>query len=191
MIFKSLSLLNGERSRILGFNVFKNYKQCLAMKKKPVSKKSSKYDLLRLDNQLCFALYAATSAMTRTYMTRLQPLGITYPQYLVLLVLWEEDDVAISDIGERLKLGTGTLTPLIKRLETQKLVKRLRDRRDERVVRVCLTDKGVNLKDDALEARLFVACSLGMKEKEIMSLRSELIEMIDQLESCADAPDVE
>lgn len=157
------------------------------MKKKRSSKKSKKYDLLKLDNQLCFALYAATSAMTRTYMSRLRPLGITYPQYLVLLVLWEQDGVSVSEIGERLKLGTGTLTPLIKRLEAQKILERERDDKDERVVRVWLTPQGVKLRDDALEARLFVACSLGMKEKEILALRSELIDMIDQLETSGDA----
>lgn len=157
------------------------------MKKKRIAKNSSKYELLKLDNQLCFALYAATSAMTRTYMKRLRPLGITYPQYLVLLVLWEHDGVTVSEIGERLKLGTGTLTPLIKRLESQKLLERERDETDERVVRIWLTDQGTELRDDVLEARLFVACSLGMKEKEILRLRSELIEMIDQLDiSCSD-----
>lgn len=157
------------------------------MKSKRITKNSSKYDLLRLDNQLCFALYAATSAMTRTYMTRLRPMGITYPQYLVLLVLWEEDGASVSEIGQRLKLGTGTLTPLIKRLESQKLLERERDENDERIVRIWLTSKGVQLRDDALEARLFVACSLGMKEKEILRLRSELIDMIDQLDaSCSD-----
>lgn len=154
------------------------------MTKKQNTKKSSKYDLLRLDNQLCFALYAATSAMTRTYMKRLRPMGITYPQYLVLLVLWEQDGVSVSEIGKRLKLGTGTLTPLIKKLQSQNLLERTRDQNDERVVRVWLTSEGTKLRDDALEARLFVACSLGMKEEEILRLRSELIEMIDQLEEC-------
>lgn len=157
------------------------------IKKKRNAGKSPKYDLLRLENQLCFALYAATSVMTRTYMIKLAPMGITYPQYLVLLVLWEQDGVSMSEIGQRLMLGTGTLTPLVKRLEAQNIVQRERDEDDERVVRIWLSPQGLDLRDEALEARLFVACSLGMNEKEILRLRSELMDMVEHLATrCSD-----
>ncbi|MBV1860606.1 MAG: MarR family transcriptional regulator [Nannocystaceae bacterium] len=97
---------------------------------------------IRLDDQLCFMLYAASRAIQQIYRPALQALGVTYPQYLVLLVLWEEDDMSVGSIGRRLMLETGTLTPLIKRLEAAELVSRTRDPQDERVVRVRLTKQG-------------------------------------------------
>ena len=139
------------------------------------------HDLLRLDNQLCFALYAATRAISKTYRERLGPLNLTYPQYLVLLVLWETDGLNISAIGEKLMLDSGTLTPLIKRLETMKLVTRQRGKDDEREVRVWLSAKGNELKTGALDARRFVACRLDMTEAEILALRSDLMALIGRL----------
>src|SRR5947208_16623306 len=90
--------------------------------------------MLLLDNQLCFALYSASLAMTKFYKPLLDPLGLTYPQYLVMLVLWEGDGVTVSQLGERLSLDSGTLTPLLKRLQAQRLLQRLRDAADERRV---------------------------------------------------------
>lgn len=104
---------------------------------------------LRLDNQLCFALYSASLAMTKLYKPLLDELGITYPQYLALLVLWESDALTVSELGERLNLDSGTLTPLLKRLETAGLVSRLRDTQDERRVRVRLSAAGRELKQRA------------------------------------------
>ncbi|MDP1895372.1 MAG: MarR family transcriptional regulator [Hydrogenophaga sp.] len=104
---------------------------------------------LRLDNQLCFALYSASLAMTKLYKPLLDELGITYPQYLVLLVLWERDGLTVSELGERLSLDSGTLTPLLKRLETAGLVSRLRDTQDERRVLVRLSAAGRELKQRA------------------------------------------
>lgn len=141
----------------------------------------AQFDLLRLDNQLCFALYAATRAIARTYREKLTPIGLTYPQYLVLLVLWETDGLNISEIGKRLMLDSGTLTPLIKRLEAVQLVKRQRGTEDEREVAVWLTEKGLGLRDAALGARRFVACRLGMTEAEIMVLRSDLMALVGRL----------
>src|SRR3954451_24599209 len=106
-------------------------------------------DPLQLEDQLCFALYHASRALTRAYGPLLEPLGLTYPQYLVLLVLWERDGLAVKDIGERLKLDSGTLTPLLKRLEQQGLVARQRGEDDERVVRVHLTPAGRGLRTRA------------------------------------------
>jgi MarR family transcriptional regulator, organic hydroperoxide resistance regulator len=138
-------------------------------------------DLLRLDNQLCFALYAATRAMTRTYRERLDELNLTYPQYLVLLVLWETDGLTVSAIGQRLRLDSGTLTPLIKRMETTKLVRRKRDTDDGREVSIWLQPKGEALKTAALDARKHVACRLEMTEPEIMKLRADLMALISRL----------
>jgi DNA-binding MarR family transcriptional regulator len=106
---------------------------------------------LLLDNQLCFALYSANLALNKLYRQLLAPLNLTYPQYLVMLVLWEQDDV-VSDIGERLFLDSATLTPLLKRLESAGLINRHRSRKDERQVAVTLSDAGRALQQQALES---------------------------------------
>jgi DNA-binding MarR family transcriptional regulator len=106
-------------------------------------------NVLALANQLCFALYSAQRALTRAYAPLLAPLGVTYPQYLVLLALWERDGRAVSELGERLDLDTGTLTPLLKRLERDNLVERRRDAIDQRVVRIVLTRAGRQLEAKA------------------------------------------
>jgi DNA-binding MarR family transcriptional regulator len=99
---------------------------------------------LLLDNQLCFALYSANLALNKLYRQLLAPLNLTYPQYLVMLVLWEQDDITVSDIGERLFLDSATLTPLLKRLESAGLINRHRSRKDERQVAVTLSDAGAH-----------------------------------------------
>lgn len=142
--------------------------------------------ILRLENQLCFALYAATRTITKTYREKLTPLGLTYPQYLVLIVLWEQDGPTITSIGRRLMLDSGTLTPLIKRLEGMGLVERRRGVEDEREVQVHLTDAGRDIKGSVLDARCFVGCRLGMSEPQILALRAELMEMIARLEESAE-----
>src|ERR1700760_1428959 len=98
--------------------------------------------LLRLDNQICFAVYSAAHAFNRVYKPLLDRLGLTYPQYLVMLVLWESDGVPVKDIGERLYLDSGTLTPLLKRLEQAGFLRRARSKDDERVVLISLTAQG-------------------------------------------------
>lgn len=107
-------------------------------------------DPLRLDRQVCFPLYAATNLINRLYTPVLRPLGLTYPQYLVLLVLWEEQPQTVGTLGARLHLDSGTLTPLLKRMERAGLVERARDPDDERRVRVTLTDRGAMLRTEAL-----------------------------------------
>lgn len=107
------------------------------------------YEQLKLENQLCFPLYAAARTVMRRYKPLLDPLGITYPQYLTLMVLWEYGDQSVSELGKRLILDSGTLTPLLKKLEAKKLVTRRRDAADERRVVVSLTDAGRALEDDA------------------------------------------
>ncbi len=107
--------------------------------------------MLLLDNQLCFALYSTSLAMTRLYKPLLDALGLTYPQYLVLLVLWEQDGLTVSALGERLFLDSGTLTPLLKRMESAGLVSRQRATQDERRVHITLTPAGRALKDEAAQ----------------------------------------
>ena len=111
-----------------------------------MSKPGRDDDPQRLDNQLCFAVYAAAHAFGRAYRSMLNHHDLTYPQYLVLLVLWEEEGLTVKDIGTKLFLDSGTLTPLLKRLEAAGQVRRVRDRADERQVSIFLTDKGRSLK---------------------------------------------
>lgn len=138
---------------------------------------------LRLDNQLCFALYAATHAMTRAYRTVLGELGLTYPQYLVLIVLFETNGMTVSTLGERLHLDSGTLTPLLKRLETAGLVLRQRRRADEREVEVSLTPAGAQLELKLADARTALFCRLGLSELEIAALRTDLTRLLATLEA--------
>ena len=106
--------------------------------------------LLQLDNQLCFPLYAASRMVTKLYQPLLEKLDITYPQYLILLVLWESDALTVNEIGKKLMLETNTLTPLLKRMEIKDIIKRTRSKIDERQVIIKLTDKGSSLKQQAL-----------------------------------------
>lgn len=144
---------------------------------------ASSHDPLRLDQQLCFALYAASRAVQRAYGPLLEPLGVTYPQYLVLLVLWEQDDVPVKFLGERLALDSATLTPLLKRLEQQGIVVRRRDSEDERVVRIRLTEHGRALRAKARKIPAAIACRAGCEpdDKEalarIESIREELMKL--------------
>lgn len=142
---------------------------------------SAPFELLRLDNQLCFALYAATRVITKTYRERLHPMGLTYPQYLVLLVLWEDNNLTVAQIGNKLMLDSGTLTPLLKRLEAMGIVNRTRSVSDERNVLIELTAVGEKLRAEALEARKHVACRLDMSEAEIMALRSDIMGLVGRL----------
>lgn len=127
-----------------------------------------------LDRQLCFALYSASLAMTRAYKPLLDPLGLTYPQYLVMLVLWQHDGVTVSQVGSRLGLDSGTLTPLLKRLEAAGLVRRLRDADDERRVELHLTDVGRELKARASDVPLVIAGASGCQLDELDALTERL-----------------
>ncbi len=144
-------------------------------------KEDDKYRPLRLENQLGFALYAAVHEVTKVYRAKLVPLGLTYPQYLVLAVLWEQDGIKISDIGQRLKLDSGTLTPLVRRLEKIGHIRRERSARDERVVRVFLRDKGRDIRENALNARIYVGDRLDMSQSSINKLRADLLTIVANL----------
>lgn len=129
---------------------------------------------LALDNQLCFAVYAASHAFGRTYRPLLERLGLTYPQYLVMLVLWEGDGLTVKAIGARLGLDSGTLTPLLKRLAAAGLVTRSRDAEDERQVRIALSDAGRALRADAAGLPPMIAARLGLDVGALKRLRREI-----------------
>ncbi len=137
--------------------------------------------MLRLDNQVYFAVYSTAHAFNRVYKPLLDRLGLTYPQYLVMLVLWERDDVPVREIGERLFLDSGTLTPLLKRLEAADLVKRTRSTQDERQVLIALTSKGRALQEKARTVPQSIlaasACSVG----ELSALKNDLVALRDRL----------
>ncbi|MBV8917003.1 MarR family winged helix-turn-helix transcriptional regulator [Bradyrhizobium sp.] len=137
--------------------------------------------LLMLGNQLCFAVYSTAHAFNRVYKPLLDRLGLTYPQYLVMLALWERDGVPIKDIGERLFLDSGTLTPLLKRLETAHLIKRTRSREDERQVLVALTSQGQALKEKARGVPPAILAASGCSIGELTALKKNLIALRDQL----------
>lgn len=134
-----------------------------------------------LDAQLCFALYTATRAMAQAYAPLLAPLGLTYPQYLVMLALWETDGLAVKDLGARLALDSGTLTPLLKRLEALGLVTRARDPEDERVVRARLTPRGRALRRRAASIPRRIASRAGLPARELGSLRERLARLTGNL----------
>jgi DNA-binding MarR family transcriptional regulator len=131
-------------------------------------------DWLALDRQLCFAIYSTSLAMTKLYKPQLEPLGLTYPQYLVMLVLWETDGIGVSQLGERLALDSGTLTPLLKRLEACGLVQRLRDTADERRVLLQLTAAGRALRARAQHVPKRMAEATGCELSELAALTSRL-----------------
>jgi MarR family transcriptional regulator, organic hydroperoxide resistance regulator len=148
-------------------------------------------DALRLGNQLCFAVYSTAHALNRVYKHLLEPLGLTYPQYIVMLSLWEKDDVSVKEIGARLYLDSGTLTPLLKRLEQMGLITRQRDAVDERHVRVSLTPQGRHMRVKAKTIPHGLLCATGGSLEEIVALRNNLTALRDRLHAEADAADEE
>jgi len=130
--------------------------------------------MLKLDNQLCFALYSTSLAMTKLYKPLLDELGLTYPQYLAMLVLWEQDGLMVSEIGERLYLDSGTLTPLLKRLEASGLVSRLRAVEDERRVHITLTAAGRKLKAKAAKIPDCILTAAQCPVPELMALTQQV-----------------
>ncbi len=143
--------------------------------------------LLALDSQVCFALYAANRAVTARYRPLLAELDLTYPQYLVMLVLWEaaarSETLRVSAIGDRLRLDSGTLTPLLRRLEQRGLVDRCRSKEDERVVTIALTLAGESLRERAREVPSRLLCELGVDSSQAGSLRDALRQLLSRLEA--------
>jgi DNA-binding MarR family transcriptional regulator len=140
-------------------------------------------DNLQLSAQLCFATYAAAHAFNRFYKPLLDPLGLTYPQYIVLLVLWQTDNLTVKEIGQRLYLDSGTLTPLLKRLEAAGIVRRIRDAQDERQVRVRLTPKGRELQAPVALVWRDVVCGTGLSAEDLNDLKDRLNQVRETLEA--------
>jgi DNA-binding MarR family transcriptional regulator len=151
------------------------------MSERPTQAAPPGIDLLALDRQFCFALYSASHAMTKTYKPMLDRIGLTYPQYLVMLVLWEQDGILVKDIGARLFLDSGTLTPLLKRLEANGLISRNRDPQDERQVRIALTEQGRTLRTAAAQIPEQVLCASGQQAETLGRLRNDLASVRDDL----------
>ncbi|WP_342377276.1 MarR family transcriptional regulator [Myxococcus stipitatus] len=147
----------------------------------PHSKK--RVDPLHLNEQLCFTLYSTVHLLNRTYRPLLEKLGLTYPQYLAMLVLWEEDDITVKALGERLLLDSGTLTPLLKRLETAGFVKRERDVLDERQVRIRLTATGRALRTKAESVPMAILESSGCALEELQDLKARVLSIRESLSS--------
>ncbi|MFD8738882.1 MarR family winged helix-turn-helix transcriptional regulator [Streptomyces sp. NPDC059618] len=144
-------------------------------------------DFLRLDEQICFSLNAASRAFGGVYRVLLKDLGLTYPQYLVMLVLWEHGELPVKKVGEHLRLDSGTLSPLLKRLEAAGLVRRERSARDERSVQVALTEEGSALRERAEDVPRRIAAATGADLEEIRELRARLDRLTAALDEAAPA----
>jgi MarR family transcriptional regulator, organic hydroperoxide resistance regulator len=140
-----------------------------------------KYESIKLDNQVCFSLYAASREIIKLYKPVLDKFNLTYTQYIAMLVLWEDEKSTVKDIGKRLHLDSGTLTPLLKKIENMGLVTRYRDVNDDRVVIVELTEKGRNLKDEVTEVPNEIACKVKMPIEKLMVLKKHLDELLMNL----------
>jgi len=140
---------------------------------------------LRLEDQLCFSIYAAGHAFTRFYKPLLEPLGLTYPQYLVLLTLWEVDGLPVKSIGDRLGLDSGTLTPLLRRMEEAGLLTRLRDTADERLVRIHLTPRARRLEAKAATFPQQIGAAASCSATELNALRKLVFRLRDDLDAAA------
>jgi DNA-binding MarR family transcriptional regulator len=137
---------------------------------------------LLLDNQLCFALYSTSLLMTKVYKPLLQELGLTYPQYLAMMVLWQGDGITVGDISARLLTDPGSLTPLLKRLEAEGLLKRIRSSADERVVELFLTDKGRALREQARAIPTCIVEASQQSIEQLAALKKELVALRNSLQ---------
>jgi DNA-binding MarR family transcriptional regulator len=144
--------------------------------------KAEEPNYLRLDDQLCFPLYLASRLMVNAYRPLLDQLGVTYPQYLVLLVLWETDGLSVGRLGERLHLDTGTLTPLLKRMERLGLLARHRRGEDDRVVENWLTDKGKALKKKAANVPVTLLCNAKLSLDQMRSMKGVIEDLVEHLQ---------
>lgn len=138
-------------------------------------------DLLKLDNQLCFALYAGAKEMVRLYQPLLTPLGLTYTQYICMLVLWEHEELTVKELCDKTILDTGTITPLLKKLECGGLLSRKRSLSDERSVHITLTEKGKELKEQAADVPQRAFCSTGLTIEEALALKGRLDDLLRRM----------
>jgi DNA-binding MarR family transcriptional regulator len=137
-------------------------------------------DYLKLENQACFPVYALSRVLTAHYKAILEGIDLTYPQYLVMLILWEHQQQSVKEIGEKLLLDSGTLTPLLKKLEARKLVSRIRSAADERIVMINLTESGMALKEKAVSVPESFKCSLGLSIEEMVSLKDTVTFILER-----------
>lgn len=140
-----------------------------------------KYENLKLDNQLCFALYSATHALTRAYRNALESTGLTYTQYLVMLALWENNNLTVKSVADRLDLDSASLTPILKRLEVAGFLTRQRNKTDERVVEITLTQQGHVLQDEVANIQKHVACQTGLPPDEFNQLKDSLHQLVETM----------
>ena len=147
-----------------------------------MSKNPAPCESLMLDNQLCFALHSTSLLMTKVYKPLLQALGLTYPQYLAMMVLWEEDGLTVGEISNRLLTDPGSLTPLLKRLEAEGLLSRTRSREDERVVVVELTEAGRALRDKAMDIPQCILGASGLDIEQLRKLQGDLLALRKNLQ---------
>lgn len=151
---------------------------------------STRHSGLGLDDQLCFALYAATNAVVRAYRPLLGELGLTYPQYLVMLALWQDGVTTVHDLAARLQLSSSAITPLVDRLAAAELVTRARAT-DRRVVRVALTEAGLLLEGRVAAAQQAVVCRTGLGDRDLAELRQDLKDLADRVAATANVRDSE
>ncbi|WP_294395307.1 MarR family winged helix-turn-helix transcriptional regulator [uncultured Clostridium sp.] len=142
----------------------------------------SNYDNLKLDNQLCFSLYAASREVIKLYKPCLDKFNLTYTQYVAMLVLWEDEKSTVKEIGKRLHLDSGTLTPLLKKIEGMGLIKRYRDINDDRVVIVEITEEGKRLREEIICVPKEMECRINLSRNEIEKLKDELDNLLEKLE---------
>lgn len=137
-----------------------------------------KYESLKLENQLCFPLYAASRKVVGEYTPHLKKLGITYTQYLVFMVLWENDDLTVGDICRKLYLDNGTLSPVLKKMEGKGFIKRVRSEKDERIVKILLTEEGRQMREKATEIPNLISSCINITKEEAMVLYSALYKIL-------------
>lgn len=139
----------------------------------------SPHEILKLDNQLCFSLYVCSKEIIRLYKPLLDPYGLTYTGYIILMALWEQDQITVKDLGKKLFLDSGTLTPMLKKLESLGYVLRTRSRQDERNVYIELTEKGVEFREEALQIPQKIICGLNMDMENAGQLLHALHHMMN------------
>ena len=130
-----------------------------------------KYEKMKLDNQLCFSLYAASREVIKTYKPQLDKYGLTYTQYIAMLVVWEYEKITVKEMGQKLHLDSGTLTPVLKKLLSMELIDKYRDKDDDRVVIVEVTEKGRKMKEEIIEVPEKMYCKFGKNIKDVVELK--------------------
>lgn len=141
-----------------------------------------KYDSLKIENQLCFPLYAASKEIIRKYKPLLDKIDLTYTQYITMMILWDSDSINVKELGSKLYLDSGTLTPLLNKLETKGLVKKKKNKDDERNLVVTLTEKGLKLKDEAIDIPNGIKKCVNLTEEEALFLYKILYKILKEME---------